>query len=36
MHLAGEFGYLDAPAETRVYETDAPFPLKIQVEGLID
>jgi len=36
MHLAGEFGYQEAPAETRVYETDSPFPLKIQVDRLID
>lgn len=36
MHLAGAFGYQEAPAETGVYETDAPFPLKIQVDGLID
>lgn len=36
LHLAGEFGYQEAPAETRIYETDAPFPLKIQVDRLID
>jgi Uma2 family endonuclease len=35
MHLAGPFGYQEAPAETQVYETDAPFPLKIQVDRLI-
>lgn len=36
MHLAGEFGYQEAPAETRVYEAVEPFPLKIQVDRLID
>ncbi|MDX8036523.1 Uma2 family endonuclease [Lentzea sp. BCCO 10_0856] len=36
MHLASEFGYLEAPAETRVYEAVEPFPLKIQVDRLID
>lgn len=36
MHLAGEFGYQDVPPETRVYEAVEPFPLKIQVDRLID
>jgi Uma2 family endonuclease len=36
MHLAGAFGYQEAPAEIAVYETDARFPLKIQVDRLID
>ncbi|GAB2872938.1 PDDEXK family nuclease [Lentzea nigeriaca] len=36
MHLAGPFGYQEVPVETQVYETDAPFPLKIQVDRLID
>lgn len=36
LRLAGRFGYQEAPAETGVYETDAPFPLKIQVDRLID
>ena len=36
MHLAGEFGYQEAPAETRVYEAVEPFPLKIQIDRLID
>ncbi|MEV6715099.1 Uma2 family endonuclease [Lentzea sp. NPDC051208] len=34
MHLAGEFGYQEAPAETRVYEAVEPFPLKIQIDRL--
>ncbi|HEX7308691.1 Uma2 family endonuclease, partial [Lentzea sp.] len=36
MHLAGEFGYQEAPAETRIYEATEPFPLKIQIDRLID
>ncbi|GHH55351.1 Uma2 family endonuclease [Lentzea cavernae] len=36
MHLAGEFGYQEGPAETRIYEAVEPFPLKIQVDRLID
>ncbi len=36
MHLAGEFGYQEVPAETRVYEAAEPFPLKIQVDRLIE
>lgn len=36
LHLAGEFGYQEAPAEARVYEAVEPFPLKIQVDRLID
>lgn len=36
LHLAGQFGYQEAPAETRVYEAVEPFPLKIQVDRLID
>lgn len=36
MHLAGEFGYQEPPAETRIYEAVEPFPLKIQVDSLID
>ncbi|NKE57667.1 Uma2 family endonuclease [Lentzea sp. PSKA42] len=36
LHLAGPFGYQEAPAETGVYEAVEPFPLKIQVDRLID
>lgn len=36
MHLAGAFGYQEGPAETRIYEAVEPFPLKIQVDRLID
>ncbi|MFD9703497.1 Uma2 family endonuclease [Lentzea sp. NPDC059081] len=36
MRLAGEFGYQEAPAETRIYEAVEPFPLKIQVDRLTD
>ncbi|MFC3898743.1 Uma2 family endonuclease [Lentzea rhizosphaerae] len=36
MHLAGPFGYQEASAETGVYEAVEPFPLKIQVDRLID
>lgn len=35
MHLAGDFGYQEAPAETGVYEAVEPFPLKIQLDRLI-
>ena len=35
MHLAGEFGYQEAPAEARVYEAVEPFPLKVRVDQLI-
>lgn len=34
MRLAGESGYQEMPVETGVYEADAPFPLKIQVDRL--
>ncbi|NGY59368.1 Uma2 family endonuclease [Lentzea sp. NEAU-D13] len=36
MHLTGELGYQEAPAETGVYEAVEPFPLKIQIDRLID
>ncbi|SDG99894.1 Endonuclease, Uma2 family (restriction endonuclease fold) [Lentzea fradiae] len=36
LHLAGAFGYQEAPAETGIFEAVRPFPLKIQVDRLID
>ncbi|USX49592.1 Uma2 family endonuclease [Lentzea sp. HUAS12] len=36
MHLAGEFGYQERPAVSRIYETTEPFSLKIHVNRLID
>jgi Uma2 family endonuclease len=35
-HLAGEFGYQEAPAVTGVFETTAPFPLRIDLTELPD
>jgi Uma2 family endonuclease len=35
MHLAGEIGYQESPAETGGYEAMEPFPLKIQLDRLI-
>ncbi|HUQ58309.1 Uma2 family endonuclease [Lentzea sp.] len=34
MHLAGESGYQEAPAEFAVYEATEPFPVKIAVSQL--
>ncbi|SEQ25450.1 Endonuclease, Uma2 family (restriction endonuclease fold) [Lentzea xinjiangensis] len=36
LHLAGDFGYQEAPAETGTYEAVEPFPLKVQVDRLTD
>jgi Uma2 family endonuclease len=33
-HLAGEFGYADASPATGVFETDAPFPLSLDLDQL--
>jgi Uma2 family endonuclease len=33
-HLAGEFGYADASPTTGVFETDAPFPLSLDLDQL--
>jgi hypothetical protein len=33
-HLAGEFGYADAAPATGVFETDAPFPLRLDLDQL--
>ncbi len=35
-HLAGEFGYQDAPPERGVLITGTPFPLRIDVAALLD
>lgn len=35
-HLAGDFGYQEAPAVTRVFETNEPFPLRIDLTELPD
>lgn len=35
-HHAGPFGYQEAPAVTRVFETDEPFPLRIDLTELPD
>ena len=35
-HLAGEFGYQEAPAVTGVFETNEPFPLRIDLTELPD
>lgn len=35
-HLAGEFGYQEAPAVTGVFETKEPFPLRIDLTELAD
>jgi len=34
MHLAGEFGYQEAPAETVVYKATEPFQVTIEVDQL--
>ena len=34
MHLAGPFGYQEAPAEAVAYKTTEPFPLTIEVDQL--
>ena len=33
-HQAGEFGYQDASAVTGIFTTDAPFPVKIDLDAL--
>ena len=33
-HLAGEFGYADASPVTGVFVTDAPFPIRIDLDQL--
>ncbi|MHA6628893.1 Uma2 family endonuclease [Pseudonocardia sichuanensis] len=33
-HRAGEFGYADAPAVTGVFTTDAPFPVRLDLDRL--
>jgi Uma2 family endonuclease len=33
-HRAGEFGYADAPAATGVFTTDAPFPVRLDLDRL--
>ncbi|MBE1500647.1 Uma2 family endonuclease [Amycolatopsis lexingtonensis] len=35
-HQAGEFGYLDASAVTGTFTTDVPFPVKIDLDALLD
>jgi Uma2 family endonuclease len=35
-HQAGEFGYLDAAAVTGTFTTDVPFPVKIDLNALLD
>ncbi|WP_410613731.1 Uma2 family endonuclease [Amycolatopsis sp. lyj-109] len=35
-HQAGEFGYLDATAVTGTFATDVPFPVKIDLNALLD
>lgn len=35
-HLAGVFGYQEAPAVTRVFQTNEPFPLRIDLTELPD
>ena len=35
-HLAGEFGYVDGGAATGVFRTTEPFPVEIDLPGLID
>lgn len=35
-HQAGEFGYLDAAAVTGTFTTEVPFPVKIDLDALLD
>ncbi len=35
-HQAGEFGYLDTSAVTGTFTTDVPFPVKIDLDALLD
>lgn len=35
-HQAGEFGYMDASAVTGTFTTDVPFPVKIDLDALLD
>ncbi|MEU5266703.1 Uma2 family endonuclease [Amycolatopsis sp. NPDC021455] len=35
-HQAGEFGYMDAAAVTGTFTTDVPFPVKIDLNALLD
>jgi Uma2 family endonuclease len=35
-HQAGEFGYADAAAVTGTFTTDVPFPVKIDLDALLD
>ena len=35
-HQAGESGYLDAAAVTGTFTTDVPFPVKIDLDALLD
>jgi hypothetical protein len=35
-HQAGAFGYQEAPAVTHVFETNEPFPLRIDLTELPD
>ncbi|WP_103355364.1 Uma2 family endonuclease [Amycolatopsis sp. CA-128772] len=35
-HHAGEFGYLDASAVTGTFTTDVPFPVKLDLDALLD
>jgi len=35
-HLAGDFGYQEAPAVTNVFQTNEPFPLRIDLTELPD
>ncbi|GAB1512969.1 hypothetical protein [Actinophytocola sp. KF-1] len=35
-HLAGEFGYREVPAVSRVFETNEPFPVRIDLTELPD
>ena len=35
-HQAGEFGYMDASAVSGTFTTDVPFPVKIDLDALLD
>jgi hypothetical protein len=35
-HLAGDFGYQEAPASTGTFRTIEPFPLEIDLTELLD
>ena len=35
-HLAGEFGYVDGGAVTGVFRSTEPFPVEVDLHGLLD